>query len=160
MDNPNSDLDDVDLRILDALQKDASLSTSGLAEVVGLSQSPCWRRLSRLKAAGYIRGQVTLLDGEKLGLSTVVFASVRLSAHGRANLTEFADAIRRFPEVVECHAIMGPFDFLLRIITRDVRAYEQFVFGRLSTLPTVQEINSTMALSEIKSTTALPLRAR
>jgi Lrp/AsnC family transcriptional regulator len=160
VDNSNPGLDDLDIRILDALQKDASLSTSDLAEVVGLSQSPCWRRLARLKEAGYIRAQVSLLDSEKLGFNTIVFASVRLSAHGRANLTEFADAIRRFPEVVECYAIMGSFDFLLRIVSRDVRAYEQFVFGRLSTLPTVQEINSTMTLSEIKSTTALPLRAR
>jgi Lrp/AsnC family transcriptional regulator len=160
MDNSNPPLDDLDLRILEALQKDSSLSTTDLAELVGLSQSPCWRRLARLKAAGYIRAQVTLLNAELLGLNTVVFASVRLSAHGRANLTEFSDAIRRFPEVVECHAIMGSFDFLLRIVTPNVRAYEQFVFGRLSTLPTVQEINSTMALSEIKSTTALPLRTR
>jgi Lrp/AsnC family transcriptional regulator len=160
VDHPNPVLDDVDLRILEALQRDASLSTSDLADVVGLSQSPCWRRLSRLKEAGYIRGQVMLLDAEKLGFSAVVFASVRLSAHGRANLTEFAEAIRRFPEVVECYAIMGAFDFLLRIVTRDVRAYEHFVFGRLSTLPTVQEINSTMTLSEVKSTTALPLRVR
>jgi Lrp/AsnC family transcriptional regulator len=160
VDNSSPDLDEIDLRILDALQKDSSLSTSDLAEVVGLSQSPCWRRLSRLREAGYIRAQVALLDAEKLGINTMVFASVRLSAHGRANLTEFSSAIRRFPEVVECHAIMGSFDFLLRIVTRDVRAYEQFVFGRLSTLPTVQEINSTMTLSEIKSTTALPLRTR
>lgn len=160
MDNMNPALDDLDLRILDALQKDATLSTSDLAEVVGLSQSPCWRRLAKLKEGGYIRAQVSLLDSEKLGFNTIVFASVRLSAHGRANLTEFADAIRRFPEVVECYAIMGSFDFLLRIVSRDVRAYEQFVFGRLSTLPTVQEINSTMTLSEIKSTTALPLRTR
>ena len=160
MDSSNPRLDDTDLRILDALQKDSSLSTSDLAELVGLSQSPCWRRLSRLKEAGYIRGQVTLLNAEKLGLGTMVFASVRLSAHGRGNLTEFSEAIRRFPEVVECHAIMGTFDFLLRIITRDIRTYEQFLFSRLSTLATVQEINSTMALSEIKFTTALPLRSR
>lgn len=160
MNNSNLDLDDVDLRILDALQKDASLSTADLAQVVGLSQSPCWRRLTRLREAGYILEQVTKLNAEKLGFNTTVFAHVKLSAHGRVNLTEFADAIRRFPEVVECFAIMGAFDFLLRIITRDVKAYEQFVFGRLSTLPTVQEINSTIALSEIKSTTALPLRAR
>jgi Lrp/AsnC family transcriptional regulator len=160
VDNSNPNLDDIDLRILDALQKDSSLSTSDLAELVGLSQSPCWRRLSRLKEAGYIRAQVTLLNAQKLGLDTMVFASVRLSAHGRANLTEFSEAIRRFPEVVECHAIMGTFDFLLRIVTRDIRAYEQFLFSRLSTLSTVQEINSTMALSEIKFTTALPLRAR
>ena len=84
---------------------------------------------------------------------------MKLSAHGRANLEEFSDSILRFPEVVECHAIMGAFDFLLRIVTRDIDAYEQFVFGKLSRLPAVQEINSTTALSEIKSTLALPLRA-
>ena len=89
-----------------------------------------------------------------------MFAHVKLSAHGRVNLEEFADAIQRFPEVVECHAIMGSFDFLLRIVTRDIEAYEQFVFGKLSRLPSVQEINSTTALSEIKSTTALPIRTR
>jgi Lrp/AsnC family transcriptional regulator len=159
-DRSNSDLDDLDLRILDALQKDASLSTADLADVVGLSQSPCWRRLARLKEAGYLQDQVTRLNAEKLGFTSIFFAHVKLTAHGRANLTEFADAIRRMPEVMECYAILGPFDFLLRIVTRDVQAYEQFVYGRLSTLPTVQEINSTLALSVIKATTALPIRVR
>ncbi|CAN5250308.1 Lrp/AsnC family transcriptional regulator [soil metagenome] len=153
------DLDDHDLRILDALQADACVSTSDLAEKVGLSQSPCWRRLTRLREAGYIRDQGARLDRRKLGFNTLVFAHVKLSAHGRANLEEFSDSILRFPEVVECHAIMGAFDFLLRIVTRDIDAYEQFVFGKLSRLPAVQEINSTTALSEIKSTLALPLRA-
>lgn len=153
-------LDEIDLRILDALQTNASLSTNELAEIVGLSQSPAWRRLNRLKEAGYIRDQVTRLDRRKLGFNTLVFAHVKLSAHGRANLEEFAEAIRTFPEVVECHAIMGSFDFLLRIVARDIEAYEQFVFGKLSRLPAVQEINSATALSEIKSTTALPIRTR
>jgi Lrp/AsnC family transcriptional regulator len=155
-----ADLDEIDLRILDALQTNASLSSNELAEIVGLSQSPAWRRLTRLREAGYIRDQVTRLDRRKLGFNTLVFAHVKLSAHGRVNLEEFADAIRTFPEVVECYAIMGAFDFLLRIITRDIEAYEQFVFGKLSRLPTVQEINSATALSEIKSTTALPIRSR
>ena len=154
------ELDDFDLKLLDAIQSDASLSTSELAEKVGLSQSPCWRRMTRLKEAGFIRDQVARLDRRKLGFNTLVFAHVKLSAHGRANLEEFSDAIRRFPEVIECHAIMGAFDFLLRLVTRDVDAYEQFVFGKLSRLPGVQEINSTTALSEIISTTALPIRAR
>jgi Lrp/AsnC family transcriptional regulator len=154
------ELDEIDIRILDALQRDASLSTADLAEAVGLSQSPCWRRLNRLKAAGFIREQVTRLDAEKLGFTTQVFAQVKLSAHGRNNLNEFCDSIRRLPEVIECHAIIGSFDFLLRIVTRDIKAYEQFLFGRLSTLPAVQEINTMMTLSEIKSTIALPLRAR
>jgi Lrp/AsnC family transcriptional regulator len=159
-DHTISQLDDIDLRILDALQRDASLSTADLAELVGLSQSPCWRRLSRLKDAGYIRDQVTLLNAEKLGFTSIFFAHVKLTAHGRTNLTEFADAIRKMPEVLEAYATLGSFDFLLRIVTRDVKAYEEFVYGRLSSVPTVQEINSTLALSVIKATTALPIRAR
>jgi Lrp/AsnC family transcriptional regulator len=155
-----SDLDDLDLRILEAVQKDASLSTAELAEQVGLSQSPCWRRLNRLKEAGYVRDQITRLDAEKLGFNAVVFANVRLSAHGRANVAEFSEAIAEFPEVMECYTILGAFDFMLRIVTRDMRAYEQFVFGRLLTLPTIQEIHSTVALSEVKNTQALPLRGR
>lgn len=160
MNDLNPPLDDIDLRILDALQKDASLSTADLAEIVGLSQSPCWRRLNRLKEAGFIEGQITRLNASKLGFNTTFFAHVKLSAHGRANLTEFGDAIRRLPEVMECYATLGSFDFLLKIVMRDVSAYEQFVYGRLSALPTVQEINSTIALSTIKATSALPLRVR
>jgi Lrp/AsnC family transcriptional regulator len=151
------DLDKIDLCILDALQRDATLSTADLAAKVGLSQSPCWRRLSRLRDEGYIVDQVSRLARDKLGFTLVVFANVKLSAHGRSNLEEFAAAIRRFPEVVECHAVMGSYDYLLRIITRDMAAYEQFVFSKLSRLKTVQEIHSTAALSEVKSTTALPL---
>jgi Lrp/AsnC family transcriptional regulator len=153
-------LDDLDLKMLDTIQKNPPLSTAELADLVGLSQSPCWRRLARLKAAGYILDQVTRLDPEKLGFSTVVFASVSLSAHGKANLTEFIDAIARFAEVVECHATMGSADFMLRIITRDVADYREFVFSRLSTLPTVHEIHSTMTMGTTKSTTVLPIRRR
>jgi len=153
-------VDEIDLRILDALQRNPPLSTAELADKVGLSQSPCWRRLSQLKDAGYVRDQVTRLDAKKLGFGLTIFASVKLSAHGKANLHEFSDAISRFPEVLEAYAIMGPFDFLLRIIARDIEGYRQFVDGKLSTLPTVKEINSTIAMAEIKATTALPIRQR
>jgi Lrp/AsnC family transcriptional regulator len=154
------DLDELDLKILDVLQRSPLLSSAELAERVGLSQSPCWRRLSRLKEAGYIRDQVTRLNPEKLGFRTLVFANVKLSAHGRNNLKEFTDAVARLPEVIECHSTMGPFDFLLRIVTHDVEDYRQFVWGRLATLSTVQEINSTMTLGVEKATTALPIRGR
>jgi Lrp/AsnC family transcriptional regulator len=152
------DLDLLDLKILDAVQKNPPLSTAELADLVGLSQSPCWRRLARLKEAGYILDQVTRLNPERLGFHMVVFANVRLSAHGRNNLTEFIEAISRLPEVVECHATMGTSDFLLRIVTRDVEEYREFLFSRLSTLPTVQEIHSTMTMGAMKSTTVLPIR--
>ncbi|ACG78816.1 transcriptional regulator, AsnC family [Phenylobacterium zucineum HLK1] len=154
------ELDEMDLRILDVIQRHPPMSTADLADKVGLSQSPCWRRLTRLREEGYILDQVTRLNAEKLGFHTVVFASVRLSAHGRTNLSEFVEAVCRIPEVMDCYPTMGPFDFLLRIVTRDVESYRQFVFGRLLTMPTVQEVNSTMTMASDKSSTALPIRFR
>ncbi|NNC37672.1 MAG: Lrp/AsnC family transcriptional regulator [Acidimicrobiales bacterium] len=150
-------MDKSDLKILDELQRDAGLSTAEIAERVGLSQSQCWRRLASLKETGVIRDQVTRMNRRKLGFDAMVFAHVKVTAHGRANLDEFTTAVMKYPEITECHAIMGPFDFLLRIVTKDMDAYEKFVFGKLSRVPGVQEINSTMALSEIKSTSALPI---
>ncbi|TRO10760.1 Lrp/AsnC family transcriptional regulator [Ectopseudomonas mendocina] len=150
-------LDAYDQRILALLQEDAGLSTAEIAERIGLSQSPCWRRIQRLKEEGVIRKQVTLLDRKRIGLHTQVFAQVKLNAHGRSNLTEFSEAMREFPEVLECHVLMGAVDFMLRIVTRDIEAYERFFFEKLSLVPGIQEVNSIVALSEIKSTTSLPL---
>lgn len=150
-------LDEYDRRILALLQERADISTAEIAERVGLSQSPCWRRIQRLKDEGIIKGQVTLLDRKKIGLNAQIFAQVKLDAHGRSNLTEFAEKIRDFPEVLECYVLMGSVDFLLRIVTQDIEAYERFFFERLSMVPGIQEVNSIVALSEIKSTTVLPL---
>jgi Lrp/AsnC family transcriptional regulator len=150
-------LDGADLKILAALQEDASLSTVDLAERAGVSQSVCWRRIQRLKDEGVIQRQVTLLDRAKLGLETQIFAEVKLSAHGRANLSEFSEAIRAFPEVMECYLLLGAVDFLLKIVTQNIRAYEVFFFEKLSRLPGVQEVNSIVVFSEIKATTKLPL---
>jgi Lrp/AsnC family transcriptional regulator len=150
-------LDRFERQILTLLQEDASLSTAEIAEKVGLSASPCWRRIDRLEREGYIRRRVALVDRRKIGLNAHIFAQVKLNAHGRAHLEEFAEAIRAFPEVLECYVMMGPVDFLLRIVASDIEAYERFFFNRLSQLPGVQEVNSTVALSEIKATTALPL---
>lgn len=150
-------LDAYDKKILALLQEEATLSTAEIAERIGLSQSPCWRRIQRLKEEGVIRRQVTLLDRKKIGLNTQIFAQVKLNAHGRNHLTDFATAIGDFPEVLECHVLMGAVDFMLRIVTEDVEAYERFFFEKLSQVPGVQEINSIVALSEIKSTTTLPL---
>lgn len=150
-------LDAMDLRLLDLLQHDASLSAAEIALEVGMSQSPCWRRIQRLKDEGYIKREVALIDRKRVGLNAHIFAHVKLSAHGRTHLADFAKAVQSYPEVLECYVLMGSVDFLLRIVTEDVEAYERFFFDRLSNLPGVQEINSTVALSEIKATTALPL---
>ena len=153
-------LDEADLRILAVLQEDSSLSAAEMAKRVGLSQSPCWRRIQRLKDEGFIKREVAIVDRKKLGLNAHIFARVKLSAHGHAQLAEFSRAVHSFPEVLECYVLMGEVDFLLRIVAKDVEAYERFFFEHLSQLPGVQEINSTVALSEIKSSTALPLPGR
>lgn len=153
-------LDRYELQILQLLQQDCSLSTAEIAEKVGLSPSPCWRRIDRMERDGIIASRVALVDRRKVGLNAQIFAQIKLNAHGRANLDEFAAAIRGFPEVLECYVLMGTVDFMLRIVAQDIEAYERFFFDKLSHLPGVQEINSTVALSEIKSTTALPIPQR
>jgi Lrp/AsnC family transcriptional regulator len=154
-----AELDAFDRKILALLQQNADQSTAEISEAVGLSPSPCWRRIQRLREEGYIKAQVALVDRRKIGLNTQVFAQVKLNAHGRSHLEEFSDAIRGFPEVLDCYVTMGPTDFLLRIVAADIDAYERFFFDKLSRVPGVQEINSIVALSEIKSTTELPLTA-
>ena len=150
-------LDRYEKRILALLQEDASLSTAAIGEKVGLSSSPCWRRIDRLEREGFIKRKVALVDRRKIGLNAQIFAQIKLNAHGRANLDEFTTAIRAFPEVLECYVLMGSVEFLIRIVATDIEAYERFFFDRLSQLPGVQEVNSTVALSEIKATTELPI---
>lgn len=152
-----TDLDPFEIKILRELQRDANQTTAQVAERVGLSASPCWRRIDRLERDGFIRKRVAIIDRRKVGLNAHIFAQVKLNAHGRANLDEFGAAIQGFPEVLDCFVLMGSTDFMLRIVAKDIDAYEKFFFDRLSKLPGVQEINSTVALSEIKSTSALPI---
>jgi Lrp/AsnC family transcriptional regulator len=156
MDMTNN-LDDLDLRILRAVQADCNRSTAELAELVGASQPVCWRRLQRLREGGYIVREVAVLNREKLGFGAMVYALVKLSTVGRANLAGFAEAIRAMPEVAECYVLMGTADFLIKIVTRDIHAYERFFFERLSKLEGVQDITSSVALSEIKAPSGLPI---
>ncbi|WP_454798724.1 Lrp/AsnC family transcriptional regulator [Novosphingobium lindaniclasticum] len=152
-----TELDPYERRILRELQRDAGQTTAQIAERVGLSSSPCWRRIDRLEREGYIKRRVALVDRKKVGLDAHVFAQVKLNAHGRANLDEFSAKIREFPEVLDCYVLMGSIDFLIRVVAADIEAYEKFFFEKLSQLPGVQEINSIVALSEIKATTELPI---
>lgn len=150
-------LDDFDKHILRLLQTDSSLSSGDIAARIGLSQPPCWRRIQRLHDEGYIDAQVCCLNRKKLGLKTQIFAQVKLSAAGRSNVAAFGDVIRNFPEVLECYLVLGTTDYMVRIVTRDVEAYERFYLDKLSQAPNVQEINSMVVLSEIKSSTAVPI---
>ncbi|AXB78816.1 Lrp/AsnC family transcriptional regulator [Novosphingobium sp. P6W] len=150
-------LDPYEIKILRELQRDSTLTMADLAERVGLSASPCWRRIDRLEREGIIKRRVAILDRQKVGLNAHVFVQVKLNAHGRAHLDQFAEKIRQFPEVLDCYVLLGSVDFMINIVAKDIEAYERFFFEKLSQLSGVQEINSTVALSEIKSTTQLPL---
>jgi Lrp/AsnC family transcriptional regulator len=152
-----NNIDDADRRVLRAMQQNCSRTTAELADLVGLSQPACWRRLQRLRDTGYIVRETAILDREKLGFGTQVYALVKLSTVGRANLSGFADSIRALPEVVECHVLMGAADFLLKIVTKDIHAYERFFFDSLSSLEGIQDVTSSVALSEIKASEGLPL---
>ena len=149
-------LDSFDRKILETLQQDASLTASELATRVGLSTSPCWRRINRLIDTGVLKKRVAILDHDQLGLDVTVFAEVKLEVHGRQALPNFQKAVKKFPEVLECYTILGEIDYLLKVVTTDIHAYEKFLHDLL-TLPTVREVNSRMAVSEIKCTTELPL---
>lgn len=151
------DLDKYDRRILDILQQDCSLAVAEVARRVGLSTSPCWRRITQLEKAGAIRKRVAVLDHMRLGMEVIAFVNVRLSQHGRENLEDFENTIRRFPEVLECYTVTGDMDYLLKIVTRDIQHFETFLRNHLMMLPLIRETHSTIAVTEIKDTTELPL---
>ena len=150
-------IDRTDLKILSALQKDASLSTAEIAQKVGLSQSPCWRRISLLEADGVIRKRVALLSREKVGLGVLVFTHVKLASHGWQSLPKFKEKVVSFPEVVQCYMVIGDFDFILLVATRTINDYNEFIQKQLSQVPGVQAIESRIVLEEAKNTTELPL---
>jgi len=151
------EIDHTDRRILEWLQKEPGINAAELGEKISLSQSAVWRRMQSLREQGVIIDQPVKIDREKVGLNTMVFAHVKLTSHGRGNLAEFSDAVREFPEVLDCYVVLGNVDFLLRIVTEDIKAYEQFFFEKLSQLPGIQEVNSSIVLSDIKHTTVLPI---
>lgn len=153
----SEELDAVDARILDLLQRDASLSIAEIAEQVGLSSSPAWRRIERLKKAGVITRQVTLLDHEKLGLTFEVFASVKLQLPSRENLDKFEAAVGDWPEVVECSTVTGAVDYMLRVVTRDMHAYDDFLRDKMLALGLVSDVQSRIVMRVSKRSTAAPL---
>ena len=153
----SEELDVIDVKILDLLQQDASLSIADIAERVGLSSSPCWRRIERLKKTGVIVRQVTLLDHEKLGLAFEVFASVKLQLPSRENLDKFESAVNAWPEVADCSVVTGTVDYMLRIVTRDMHAYDDFLRDKMLALGLVSDVQSRILMRVAKRTTAAPL---
>jgi Lrp/AsnC family transcriptional regulator len=150
-------LDKQDIAILKVLQQDAAIPTTDLAERVGLSQSPCWRRVNQLEEAGVIQSRVARLARKKLGLEVLVVVNVKLASHGWQSLPKFKQRVVSFPEVLQCFLVMGDIDFILLVATRSVEEYNSFVQGKLAQIPGVQSIDSRIVIEETKNTTELPL---
>ena len=153
-------LSKIDVQILTLIQQDASLTTQQIADQINISQSPCWRRISRLQEKGLITRRVSLLAREKLGIDVVVFATINLSVQGRNSLEEFEEEVSVLPEVLECYTMAGTWDYMLKIVTRDIRHYEIFVREKLTKLKHIGEVHSHIAVTEIKNTTELPLSSQ
>ena len=151
------ELDRVDRRILDALQADARISNQELAKKVGLSPAPCWRRLRRLEEEGFISGYATLLNGSAIGLPIVAYALVTLDNHHADTVKQFDRLIQDRPEVLECHSMSGPNDYLLRIVAASMEAYEHFLSTQVLQLAAVRSVNTSFVLRTKKSTTRLPV---
>ena len=150
-------LDATDRRILEVLQAEGALSAADVAARVNVTATTCWRRITRLEQAGVIKQRVALLNRAAAGLNVMIFAHVKLSTQGRDALAKFDQAIRKYPEVLECYTLMGEWDFLLRIVAKDIREYESFFLDHLSRIPLIQSVNSSMVLTVVKETTVLPL---
>lgn len=151
------DLDLIDKKILELIQNDASLSVAEIAEKVGLSSSPCWRRIKRMEEQGVIQRRVTVLDKNALGLNFEVVASVKLELPTRDNLEKFESAVDGWPEVVECMTVTGAVDYIIRVLTIDMHTYDDFLRDKLLSLGLVSDVQSRIIVRVAKRTTAVPL---
>ncbi len=150
------DFDRLDLRILNELQHDASLSNAELAERIGLSANACWRRTKRLEDSHVIRKRVALLSQRRLNLDVTVFVGIKTNAHDEQWLTTFADGVKKIPEVVEFYRMSGETDYLLKIVAKDIEDYDR-VYKKLIAVTPLYDVSSSFAMERIKSSTALPL---
>jgi DNA-binding Lrp family transcriptional regulator len=153
------DLDAIDRKVLAALQDNARIANNELADAVGLSPSPCLRRVRALEEGGVIRRYVTLVDPVAVGLPVSVFVNVSLERQVEKALHRFETAVLTRPEVLECYLMTGDADYLLRVVCSDLAAYERFLLEHLTLVPGVSSIRSSFALKQVKYSTALPLAA-
>jgi Lrp/AsnC family leucine-responsive transcriptional regulator len=154
---PKRKLDEIDRKILRHLQSDGRIGFNDLAEKIGLSPSPCLRRVRMLERDGIIARYVAVLDQRAVGLPISVFVSIKLDSQRQESLDRFAKAIERWPEVLECYLMTGPRDYWLRVVVPDLDAYERFVKQKLTRLDGVASIESSFALEQVKYTNVLPV---
>jgi Lrp/AsnC family transcriptional regulator len=152
-----ANLDAIDRRLLSLLQADASRPVGELAAAVGLSQSPCWRRIQRLREDGFITGEVALLDRERLGLGSVIYAQLEVARLGPDDHAAFAETIAAVPEIVECHAVLGGSSMLVKLVTPDLASAWARLNDTVLRLPGVERMHTLVVAETLKQTTALPL---
>jgi Lrp/AsnC family transcriptional regulator len=149
-------MDAIDRKILAVVQEDASLSVAEIGQRVGLSSTPCWKRLQRLEADGVILRRVALIDPEKIGLGITVFVSIETGDHSQDWLKRFAETVGGMPEVMEFYRLAGDVDYMLRVVVPDIAGYDTFYKKLIATVP-LKNVTSRFAMERIKSTTALPI---
>lgn len=155
--NRNLGLDDIDLRILRHLQDKPEAPATEIADSVGLSHTPCWRRIKRMEELGIIKGRAMILDADMLGLPINIFAEIKIKNHDEKTVSAFEQAVSDHAEIVECFSMSGENDFLMRVVARSIADYEVFLKRVLLHLPGVASVNSRFALNALKVTTNLPL---
>lgn len=151
-------IDETDRRILEQLQRDGRLSNLELAEKVGLSPSPCLRRLRRLEETGLIEGYGAKVNRKKLGLGLLVFVLLKLERYSDANPQVYRDRFSAMPDVIACHLISGTHDFLLQVVAKDLDAYRRFTLERLLKVPGIRDLESSFVIETMKETTSIPVR--
>jgi len=149
-------MDATDRKILNVLQQDASLSVAEIGQRVGLSSTPCWKRIQRLEADGVIEKRVAVVNQEKVGLGVTVFVSIETDDHSEAWLQKFAELVGAMPEVMEFYRMAGDVDYMLRVVVPDIAGYDRFYKQLIAAIP-LKNVTSRFAMERIKSTTALPL---
>ena len=149
-------MDAIDRKILTVLQEDASLSVAEIGNRVGLSSTPCWKRIQRLESEGVIQRRVALVDQAKVGLGITVFVSIETGDHSQKWLESFAETVRAMPEVMEFHRMAGDVDYMLRVVVPDIQGYDTFYKKLIGTVP-LKNVTSRFAMEKIKSTTSLPI---
>jgi Lrp/AsnC family transcriptional regulator len=152
----SAEMDAIDRKILVVLQKDASLSVAEIGNRVGLSSTPCWKRIQRLEADGVIQRRVAIVDQDRLGLGVTVFVSVETGDHSEEWLKRFADVVSGLPEVMEFYRMAGDVDYMLRVVVPDIPGYDAFYKRLIATVP-LKNVTSRFAMEKIKSTTELPI---
>lgn len=157
MEEKTRTLDEIDRRILVELQRDGRLTNQDLAGRIGVSASPCWRRVRALEEAGVIKGYAALVDPAALGLNVSVFTQVSLERQEKKALQVFEAAVGEWPEIMECYLMTGDADYLLRVVVPDLAAYERFLMARLTRIRGIASIKSSFALRSVKYRTDLPI---